>query len=193
VTESSTPSDTDLLQHPSVDADGIARRPLAQRFTQATYVPASLFKIASYWSWNGTRIYRRRFGIGTNEFAVMGSLSNFPGITWAGLCENLRMNKATASTSVAKLLEREFVASELDGRARRLYLTAEGVRVFEQMRPIAAEREQKLLDGLTADEIASLKAILDKMVDRSSVLQRYDGELLNGRSGLDGDGSDDAG
>jgi DNA-binding MarR family transcriptional regulator len=154
--------------------DDIVRVPLEPRFTQATYAPATIAVLNGSLLWGGSRIYGHRFGIGINEWRLLGTLSDHPGNTAAECSVKLGMNKAIVSQSIARLRSKGLVIAEVEGRARRLYLTQAGADMFHAIRPIAEERENILLRGLKPHEIASLRALLVKMVAQVDELRRYD-------------------
>src|SRR5690625_196609 len=172
--------------HPDDDrAEGVPpreaiRHPLPNRFRPETYIPAPITLVNGYLVWGGSRIYRERFGIGINEWRVLGALSNSPGATAATTGRTVGMNKAILSRSIAVLLEKGLIVREADRRPHRLYLTQAGVEMFDKIMPVAAERERVLLGGLDDDEIATLRRLLTHLVNRGEALREFDAGMLSG-------------
>ncbi len=159
------------------------REHLTDRIVRSQYVPASISIIAGVLLWGGSRIYLSHFGLGTNEWRVLSALSNYPGLTAAGVGKELGMNKAIVSRSVAVLRERRLVVLLQERGARRLYLTGAGRAQHDAMLPIALHREQLLLAGLSHEEVATFRSLLAKILVDLPVLEAYDAEQGRGRSG----------
>lgn len=158
---------------------GSARRePLSSRFSPIDHVPARITLLNSIMLWGGSRIYRKRFGVGVNEWRVLGELSNKPGATAAMTARDIGMNKAIASRSIAALAEKGLIVQEAAGRARQLFLTEAGVEMFERIRPIAGERERVLLQDFDEEELRTLRRLLTRMIDRGDDLRAFDDGLL---------------
>jgi DNA-binding MarR family transcriptional regulator len=167
---------------PSGQGPDPIRVPLEPRFTQATYAPATIAVLNGSLLWGGSRIYGHKVGIGINEWRLLGTLSDHPGNTAAQCSAKLGMNKAIVSQSVARMRAKGLIVAEMENRSRRLYLTEVGASMFHAIRPIAAERENILLKLLKPSEIASLHALLVKMVSQVDELRDYDRAQL-GESG----------
>jgi len=158
----------------------VVREPLENRFSRDRHLPALITLLNSYLLWGGSRIYRLRYGVGINEWRILGELSIWPGATAAKAAVDLGINKAIVSRACASLVEKGLIVSESSGRARRLYLTDRGVATFDEIRPVAAEREEVLLDGLTPEEVETLRDLLHRLVENSDHLRDYDDAMLGG-------------
>ena len=167
-------------------ATAVIREPLPTRFPPEEHIPALVTLLNGLLLWGGSRIYRTRFGIGVNEWRILGELSNVPGSTAARASRDLGVNKAIVSRSIAVLLEKGLIVQETAGRARRLYLTGTGADLFDAVKPIAGRREQLLLEGFTDREVTLLRAALVRMVANGHGLRAYDDEMLDGQA-ADGD------
>jgi DNA-binding MarR family transcriptional regulator len=80
----------------------------------------------------------------------------------------LGLNKSVVSRSVAGLTERGLVTIERAEGQRRLYLTAAGVELHDQLLPLALERERRMLRGFSEAELAQLRGFLRRMHDNLS-------------------------
>jgi len=162
------------------------REPLPNRLIRRTYSPAPISVLANFLVWGGSRIYRHRFGLGTNEWRVLSGLSNIPGLTGNGLSDLLSMNKATVSKSVGVLRERGLVVRVREHGARRLFLTEAGRRQHDEMLPIALERERILLEALDPGEVDAFRASLFKLVTALPRLEEYDDRMAGGSEAVIG-------
>jgi DNA-binding MarR family transcriptional regulator len=110
--------------------------------------------------------YRSRFGLSIPEWRVMALLGREGGLTAGDLVERSAMDKVAVSRAVARLAERALVSGEgdsADRRRRNLALTAAGMRIFEEIEPLALALEAEATAGLTAAERTALDRILKKL------------------------------
>lgn len=156
------------------------REPLEGNLQRATYAPAPISYINSVIVWGGSKIYRQRFGIGVNEWRMLGKLSTFPGSTAADATTDLGMNKSTVSLAMTALLDKGLIVTEFEGRTRRMYLTRKGADLYQRIRPIAEERERIVLAALDDDEIAAFRSFLVRIAAQGPALRRYDVQQYEG-------------
>lgn len=121
--------------------------------------------------WGESKVFRRLFGLGTNEWRIISALSKYPGSTASELCEIFKVNKSIASKSITVLLDRNLVAG-LDGprRSRYLYLTQAGVEMHDKIAVEALRIQGVLHQDLTDDEIKLANSLLIRMLDASEAL-----------------------
>jgi len=169
------------------------REPLEGNLKRGTYAPAPISYINGVFVWGASKIYRQQFGIGINEWRMLGKLSTFPGSTAADATSDLGMNKSTVSIAMTALLEKGLIVTENEGRTRRMYLTEKGAELYQRIRPIAEERERIMLAALDDDEALAFRSFLARIANRGPALRRFDMAQL-GAAGADPDadeGSDD--
>jgi DNA-binding MarR family transcriptional regulator len=150
------------------------REPLEGNLKRGTYSPAPISYINGVFVWGASKIYRQQFGIGINEWRMLGKLSTFPGSTAADATTDLGMNKSTVSIAMTALLEKGLIVTENEGRTRRMYLTEKGAELYQRIRPIAEERERIMLAALDEDEVSAFRSYLARIANRGPVLRRYD-------------------
>src|SRR4249919_3009769 len=78
------------------------------------------------------------------------------------------MDKVAVSRAVAHLLERGLLLREMHGDDRRrsvLTLSEAGIRIYDEIVPLALGRERKLLATLDAEERRQLERILEKLAN----------------------------
>ncbi len=114
----------------------------------ADFVPFRLNRLADAVSRNLSEVYRRRFGLEIPEWRVLVTVGQHGDCTAQHIAASTRMHKTRVSRAVSGLEARKLLARELsgdDGRELRLHLTAGGRRVYEELVPLALERERSLL------------------------------------------------
>jgi DNA-binding MarR family transcriptional regulator len=167
------------------------REPLEGNLTRGTYSPAPISYINGVFVWGASEIYRQQFGIGINEWRMLGKLSTFPGSTAADATSDLGMNKSTVSIAMTALLEKGLIVTENEGRTRRMYLTERGAELYQRIRPIAEERERIMLAALDDEEVSAFRGYLERIATRGPALRSFDMELL-GASATEEDAAQDS-
>ena len=119
-------------------------------------------------------IYERRFGVSIPEWRVIAIVGRFPDLSAVEVAERTVMDKVAVSRAVTKLIkvgviDRKF--ADVDRRRSILNLSSKGREVHDEIAPLALQMEADLLEDLTADEIAVLDTVIDKLYEKS---QRFD-------------------
>jgi DNA-binding MarR family transcriptional regulator len=143
----------------------LSRKPLPITLNRETFVPSYLSLVAHAHTSGGSRAYSEKFGVSSPDFAILSTLSNHPGVVASEISVIVALDKSVVSRRLQRLMARDLVAAELDAGQRRLYLTGEGVHVHNRVLPIALEREQLLLAGLSDDEVILLRSLLRRMYE----------------------------
>jgi DNA-binding MarR family transcriptional regulator len=102
-----------------------------------------------------------------NEWRVMVVLASHPGAAAADVAESTGLDKMAVSRAIAGLDQAARLLKKpdpADQRRSRLYLSAEGQRVFTQVGRTAKRREAELFRGLRASELEQFNATLDKLI-----------------------------
>lgn len=111
--------------------------------------------------------YVERFGLAVTEWRVIAVLGRYPDLSANGVAERTAMDKVAVSRAVARLLERGLLRRAVhDGDRRRsvLALSEAGYRIYDEVAPLALECERRLLAHLSAEERATLDALLDRLL-----------------------------
>jgi DNA-binding MarR family transcriptional regulator len=122
--------------------------------------------IANKISRGGSRVYLRLFGIGIIEWRILNVLAGQSGATAQSVCNKIDLDKAAASRSLQVLERLGYVTADAhpsDARKRTLSLTIAGRALHARVLPVAAEREQHLLQGFTEAEQEILLNMLRRM------------------------------
>ncbi|MDF2120129.1 MarR family winged helix-turn-helix transcriptional regulator [Roseiarcaceae bacterium H3SJ34-1] len=145
---------------------GAARKKGTTALDLDVYVPHHLTVIANRWSRGSSRIYLKRFGIGVNEWRIISMIAVEPGVTAqrAGLVTSV--DKGIVSRAVKEMEAQGLVtATQDDGDARKtsLILTAKGYDLHDRVVAVALEREKRLLEGLSPNEVRHLARLLARI------------------------------
>jgi len=130
---------------------------LAAAFELETFFP---YQVRVFYS-DVTRalaaVYQRDYGMMPAEWrtmAILGSAST--GLQATEIVSRSSMDKVVVSRAVKRMVERGFMvreSNEADGRSFLLKLSDEGRAVFEDLGPKLKEVEQRMLGGLSQQEI----------------------------------------
>ena len=110
--------------------------------------------------------YRQRFGLSVPEWRVMAVLGDSGPLTQRELTRLTLMDKVAVNRA-CKVLEERGLASRRpnaqDGRSHLLDLTDEGVRMRDEIMPLALEMERRLFSNFTPDEVDQFRSLLERV------------------------------
>ena len=110
--------------------------------------------------------YRTRFGLSVPEWRVMAVLGDAGPLTQRDLTRLTVMDKVAVNRA-CKVLEERGLASRRpntqDGRSHLLELTESGVRMHDEIMPLALEMERRLFSRFTPEEVAHFRHLLDRV------------------------------
>lgn len=115
-------------------------------------------------------LFGARFHLNLNEWRVLLTVADKPGISAQELSDFTGLDKMSVSRVVRRLEEQGRLVregSESDRRKRHLLLTEQGWSVYEQIAVAAAAREAQIYAGLTEPELRSLHTLLAKLSARA--------------------------
>lgn len=104
---------------------------------------------------------QREPSLSVPQFRALAFLSRHPGSSLSEVAEHLGVTRATASTMVDRLVQRDLVQRAEDPEERRhikLNLTAEGGDRLEQMRAITRQKIAALFAALSPEELTQVSA-----------------------------------
>lgn len=115
-------------------------------------------------------VYASRFGLTIPEWRVIVILGRFPGLSAVEVAERTLMDKVAVSRAVTKLIkngrvDREF--ADADRRRSILTLSDKGLKVLDEISPLALGIEDMLLEGLSKEEIETLNRVMDRLLDKA--------------------------
>jgi DNA-binding MarR family transcriptional regulator len=119
------------------------------------------------------RSYETRYGLKVAEWRLIAVLAETDGLTQQAIVERTVMDKVTVSRAVQGLMERRLAQrapNPKDARSHMVSLTSEGKALHAEVAPIALATERRLIEGLTAGEVAELERLLLWVERRSEEL-----------------------
>jgi DNA-binding MarR family transcriptional regulator len=110
--------------------------------------------------------YRALFGLNIPEWRLIAVLAEKGSGTQLDLGAATRMDKVTVSRAAIALVARGLMRrspNPHDKRSHLLALTAEGQALYDQVAPKALALEEAILSDFSADEVATLIAMLQRL------------------------------
>jgi DNA-binding MarR family transcriptional regulator len=101
------------------------------------------------------------------QFWTLIALRERPGISQAQIAARVRADAPSVSRTLSSLHARGLVRTEADSADRRracVSLTPAGKRLVAQLAPVAAEVRAAVVAGMTAGEIAAVRAGLERIL-----------------------------
>lgn len=108
------------------------------------------------------------FGVTGAQFEVLKNLAGSGAETAASLCRALHQDTGSMTRMLDRLQQKGLVTRERDTSDRRLIflrLTAAGESLIPKIRPALRRALKRHLAGFTAEEIASLKRYLSRLIE----------------------------
>jgi DNA-binding MarR family transcriptional regulator len=140
------------------------------------FTPRLIALLSNALVWRESGLMRERFGIATNDWRVLSALAMRPGMPASEISEFLVVNKAVVSKSVTALARRGLIALREGPRGSRpMFLTTAGAELHDELLPISMRGQEIILDGLPADEVERLNALLVEMLRRVQLAQSTGG------------------
>ena len=138
-----------------------------------SFLPYRLSLLSNAVSGAIAAVYGDKFAISMPEWRIMMILAEYPDVSADEVCRRTKIEKSVVSRAVARLLKRHFINREIDEDDRRrsiLRLSETGLSVYDEVMPIARDYEAKLLSGLTAEEMKTFNAMIDKLLEKASCI-----------------------
>jgi len=140
-----------------------------------------------------SRLIRRTFdkraksiGVTRPQWRVLTWLQRHEGLNQSALAERLELDAMTLCRMVDRLQAAELVERRADAddrRAWKLFLTAKGRTLTQQLEPIGEDLLEKALTGLAGDERAQLLHLLERIQGN---MQAIDSSDLQGKRTANG-------
>lgn len=118
-------------------------------------------------------LFGRRFHLNLNDWRIMVTVADRPGITAQALADYSGLDKMSVSRAVRNLETQGRLArdgNEADRRLRHLNLTDEGWAVYTEIARNAVRREGDLYRALSASELRAFHRRLTKLVSHAREL-----------------------
>jgi MarR family transcriptional regulator, lower aerobic nicotinate degradation pathway regulator len=105
----------------------------------------------------------REFAITPVQFAAMSILNARPGVDQTEFGELAGLDASTTGDVIQRLEKRGLLSRSEDGNRRICNLTPDGCDVLDQLRPVVAAAQTRVLAPLTGREQAQLLRLLSKL------------------------------
>ena len=141
------------------------------------FLPYRLSVLSNRISQDIAALYAERFALTVTEWRVLAVLGRYPDLSASEVAERTAMDKVAVSRAVSSLLASGRLKRQMHGADRRrsvLELSAKGYKVYDEVAPLALAYEQRLLEGLQADERAALDRLLTRMEEREAQTREQD-------------------
>lgn len=138
-------------------------------FDLEQFLPYLLNQAAEASSLEFQQVYKDRYGMLRNEWRVLFHLGMYGQLTASEIATRAGLHKTKISRAVSKLETRRFLTRDRDGQDRRvehLKLTAAGRAAYTDLCGVAQRYDVALLEGMTAEDAARLKAMLTALAQR---------------------------
>jgi DNA-binding MarR family transcriptional regulator len=115
--------------------------------------------------------YKRLAGLSSVEFGLVASLGRRPPMSVVRLAEAVGMDKGQISRALAELVTRKLVSRGVNPRDNRevlVSLTRAGLAAHDAIVAGALERNQRLLEQLSKEEVAMLLGHVDRLTDTAA-------------------------
>jgi DNA-binding MarR family transcriptional regulator len=139
---------------------------LAKPLSLDDFMPFRLSVVSNLVSDAIASTYHALFGLRIPEWRLVSVIAESDGLSQQQLGQRTRMDKVTVSRAAIALAERGLIerrGNPADQRSHLLSLTTDGRALYEQVAPKALEMEARIFGGLGADDLASLRAMLDRI------------------------------
>lgn len=121
-----------------------------------------------------SRLYQEQFGIGAMDWRMLVMLTREPGSTVSHAGRTIGIDKAAVSRSLRRL-EAKGLAEPSVQNAHKWHLSDAGQALHAKMLAVALDRQRRLLDGLSRDEVEQFSRCLSVFLENLDGLDRLDG------------------
>src|SRR5215475_7322691 len=115
--------------------------------------------------------YKRLAGLSSVEFGLVASLGRRRPMSVIRLAEAVGMDKGQISRALAGLVSRKLVARAANPRDSRevlVRLTRSGLAAHDAIVAGGLERNERLLEGLSSEEVAMLLVQIERLTERAA-------------------------
>lgn len=160
-------------QEGSVDTSGNSETGPGQKpatFALDNFLPYRLALLSSLVSGSIQKLYASEFDISIPEWRLLAILGSDGPMTSNDIRQRAAMDKVQVSRAAAKLLDAGHIRKQPhpeDKRSAILSLSDSGLNIYNQIVPIALEREAYLSSALNEKEKSDLIQLLEKLTNKA--------------------------
>lgn len=110
----------------------------------------------------------RPYGVTHSQWQVLGLLFHKDGMTQSELERIIRIEAPSLTNLIDGMVKKGWVQRrqhKVDARVKQVFLKEKGKQVFDKVPHVASIGEDRMLNGLTKDEIGELKKSLRKIAE----------------------------
>ena len=114
----------------------------------------------------------KKIELSFEQFVILHTMNSNCNLIQQDLANYLQKDKSIIVRQINCLLENKYVVrhtNETDKRKRNLILTEDGIAILKQMKGIALEVSNKLLAGVTENEIETFRKVLMKIQENGKI------------------------
>ncbi|MEM5518194.1 MarR family transcriptional regulator [Henriciella sp. AS95] len=148
------------------DASGNSGQPTDTTLSLDSFLPYRLSVLSNAVSRKIADMYEREFDISIWQWRILAVLGESEGLTSTEVAARTLMDKPAVSRATAALLDRGLISRTSDTTDRRkaaLRMTRKGRDVYDAIIPRALAYERDLMSALSAEEAATLHALLTRL------------------------------
>lgn len=111
-------------------------------------------------------VYKDDYGLSVQEWRIMAILGQTRKMTAKDIANHSSMDKVVVSRAIKRLEKKGLIAQQphpADGRQSMLSLRDSGGSIFQELIPKLREKEEELLQPLSADERETLTALMARI------------------------------
>jgi len=134
------------------------------------FLPYRLVMLAEQVSQSLSRLYSDRYGLTNPEWRTLAALGQFGQMTSTEIGRHSQMHKTKVSRAVAELEKKNLIVrrtSDADMRVAYLTLTDAGKETYRKLVPLALTFGDRLVGGLSAEELAGFESALASLMRHS--------------------------
>lgn len=139
-------------------------------FDLEQYLPYRLTVVAGKLSADLARQYKGKFGISVPEWRVLLNVGYTENLSIRDIEKRVNLEKSKVSRAASKLEAKGYLVKQTDGRDRRLLkltLTDEGVKLLNDLIPLA-QKFQEQLDLQLGNRLAGLHDAIDMLLENET-------------------------
>jgi DNA-binding MarR family transcriptional regulator len=110
----------------------------------------------------------RRFNLTPIQYAVLKATSACPGVDQAKLGELVGLDTSTTGEVVARLEQRGLLVRTAEGRRQRVEASRIALMLLDELAPVLAEIQERVMHPLTSKEKDQFLRLLSKMLGISN-------------------------
>lgn len=103
------------------------------------------------------------YGLSVGQFDVLAQVGAHEGITQNELAEKLLVSKSNVCQILGRMQERGLISRRQEGRAKHLFLTEEGRRLFDEVVPSQEDLIDRLLSSVPPEDHDLLSKTLGRL------------------------------